>query len=343
MIVTHFLATFTDLPAWIEQNEIATDAPTLMMEAVPRPQPQIPATPAAPAAAQLPPPAPPAAHRHRPALRAAASRRFSARQVLRRGRTPRSPTCSPHRRRRSVQRRHRRHRATPPAAIPVAPPPTRPAIPAAASPPPARGSRGVYARVSRDSGSDSPRLPSRRRRLHLRLRSRRQLPFRKRRLDPSPRSPIREAASRRCSAISRRRRRRQRTCHRSLRALRRRRHRHLALLASIRSCHRWRRIRRRHRRGRSAAPPPDRERLQPALLASRPQRDARRSAAARPYRRHFRRLLSTHLRRSASGAAPPAPSWQVPAPVPPMPPFAAPAHHRVRRPSRSDHAIGRRP
>src|SRR5262249_34547158 len=33
VIVTHFLATFTDLPSWIEQHEIAVDAPTVMIEA----------------------------------------------------------------------------------------------------------------------------------------------------------------------------------------------------------------------------------------------------------------------------------------------------------------------
>jgi len=39
VIVTHYLATFTDLPSWIDDNTVSGDAPTLVMEAMPRPEP----------------------------------------------------------------------------------------------------------------------------------------------------------------------------------------------------------------------------------------------------------------------------------------------------------------
>src|SRR5262245_16079919 len=39
VIVTQYLATFTDLPSWIDANTVAGDAPTLVMEPMPRPEP----------------------------------------------------------------------------------------------------------------------------------------------------------------------------------------------------------------------------------------------------------------------------------------------------------------
>src|SRR5262249_55589406 len=75
VIVTHYLATFTDLPSWIDENTESGDAPTLVIEAMPRPQPSAggftsifgaptppeqkrAATPAVPAAPPPPPAAP---------------------------------------------------------------------------------------------------------------------------------------------------------------------------------------------------------------------------------------------------------------------------------------------
>src|SRR5215471_3488629 len=57
VLVTHYLATFTDLPSWIEQNTVSTDAATVVMEAIARPQPSpAPKSPVAPPPAASPPP-----------------------------------------------------------------------------------------------------------------------------------------------------------------------------------------------------------------------------------------------------------------------------------------------
>jgi hypothetical protein len=63
VVVTQFLATFTDLPSWLQEHSSPADAPTVIMHAVPQPPVAAPprATPARGSVQAPPPPPPPAA------------------------------------------------------------------------------------------------------------------------------------------------------------------------------------------------------------------------------------------------------------------------------------------
>src|SRR6185503_6029478 len=64
VIVTQFLATFKDLPSWLQEHSAPAEAATLIMSAVqvppPRPAPQPVAPPPPPISSAAPPPPPPA-------------------------------------------------------------------------------------------------------------------------------------------------------------------------------------------------------------------------------------------------------------------------------------------
>jgi len=154
VIVTHFLATFTDLPSWIEQHEIAGDA-TMLIEAIPRPQPAAPSPPPAVQPPAPPPPPPPAAVRPSAApAPPAAPPAGGFTSIFGAAPNPPAPGAAP-----PIQVTPPRPVASPPTAAPTAPPPvasTPPAPPTAqkksgsftemfgAPKPPATGAAGAW-------------------------------------------------------------------------------------------------------------------------------------------------------------------------------------------------------